>query len=389
MSAITFQTIGTAAANTSAGTTLAVPYPANVALGESLLVGVLVSSATLPTNPTGWTSLQTNTAGGSSPSMRVSIIAATSTEVTASAASGSLNVTTPNGTSQGWMLRMPGVHQTNPTGGVTPTVYSNSAASAAYDLPTLTTDRPGWALVYFAAGNTAAGTFTPPSVPVAFTEDRDIVTATPKATSGHLIWASSGSTGTVNLVSSSSVRGGGILVALQPQSVVSSRATTWTAKASVVSSRATTWNTKVAVASTRATTWNTKAAVAPSRATTWRALASVAPTRATTWRVEASIVATRSTTWRVLKAVPLTRATTWNADGQVVVSRATAWRTISAIPASRPTTWDVLKTVSKNQSTTWNVFYAPPRDLTLTGGRVAPRLVGAQIKPRISGQREP
>lgn len=207
--AITYQGAGTAAANTVAATSLSVAYPTGITAGDVIVLAVGCSNATAPTNPSGFTSGVTGTSGGSSPAFRISYKVATGSE------SGSLSVATPSSTSQGRMFLFRGVDQTTPID-VTGTTFGSSTATAAYNLPTLTTTTTGVTLVWYGGANAASGTWTSPTVPAAFTKVWDALTATPRSGVGYLIWSGSGATGTVNLVSSSSVRGMAGLIALRP-----------------------------------------------------------------------------------------------------------------------------------------------------------------------------
>lgn len=208
--AITYQGAGAAAANTVAATTLNVAYPASIAANDVLVLSVTTNSTTAATTPGGWTGPAgaTGAGTGGSPAFRMAYTLATGSE------SGTLAVTTPSATSQGWMFLLRGVNTANPID-VTTTAFSTTGATA-YNIPTVTTTMTGVALVYCGAGNSSAGSWTPPTVPAAFTEVYDVITASPKSTGGYLIWSGSGATGTVNLVSSASVRGAAGMLAFRP-----------------------------------------------------------------------------------------------------------------------------------------------------------------------------
>lgn len=207
--AITYKGAGTAAANTVSSTTLAVPYPSNIGVGDAIVLWVSSASSTGLTLGADWLIGGQQTAGGNVPRLAVWIKVADGSE------SGSFNVTTGNATSQGRMHLFNGVDCSNPQD-VAATTFGTSSAVTAYDLPTLTTTVTGVCLFYAGAGNAAASTFTPPTNPATFTEEHDVNTTSPHTTAGYLIWSGSGATGTVNLVRAAAVRGTGILIALRP-----------------------------------------------------------------------------------------------------------------------------------------------------------------------------
>lgn len=344
--AITYQGAGTAAANTTAGTSLSVAYPASISAGDVIVLVIGCSNATAPTNPTGFTSQLSGTSGGSSPSFRIS------TKVADGSETGSISVGTPSSTSQGRMLLFRGVDNTTPID-VTGTTFGSSTAVSPYAIPTLTTTTTGATLVYYGMGNAATGSWTPPSGPAAFTEVWDSITITPKSTAGYLIWSSSGATGTVNLTPSASVRGGAGMIALRPAAsttpVSTSRSTTWNVRAGVTRVRSTTWNTIATVNRTRVTTWNVDAIV------------DVSTTRSTTWDTLSTVTRTRATSWDVLTSIATARATSWDALADVTASRATTWDTNALVSAARSTTWRVLATTAVTRATTWAVNRAHTR----------------------------
>lgn len=93
--AVTYQTAGQGPATLTTGnaTSVAVAYPAGVALNELLVLCAITSAASgAITTPTGWTAAKTGSAIGSHMAYGVYTKVATSTEVTASAAAGSLTV---------------------------------------------------------------------------------------------------------------------------------------------------------------------------------------------------------------------------------------------------------------------------------------------------------
>ena len=208
-SGITYEGLSSAR-NSSAATTLNIPYPATDA-DDVLVLFVTVASGTSPTNPAGFTSLGTLDSGGSAPE----ILAAY--RVCDGAETGNLTVTTPSATSHGQLLLFRGVDPTTPID-VTPTTFSTASSVTAYDLPTLTTTVDGVALVYAGLSTSNSGSFTPPTVPAGFTETYDDISNGPGTTSGYLLDEPAGATGTVNLVRSSNLRGAAFLIPLRPLS---------------------------------------------------------------------------------------------------------------------------------------------------------------------------
>jgi hypothetical protein len=208
---ITYQGAGTAAANTTAATSISVAYPSSPQANDVIVLVVGHANSTVPgtSAATGFTRQVSSNAGGSSPSFAMYTRVADGTE------SGSLSVTTQNNTSQARMFLYRSSDPTTPID-VTGTTFSSSTGVTAYDIPTLTTTRAGVALVTAGVGNSAAGTWTPPTNPAQFTEVWDSLTTTPVITTDYLIWSGSGATGTVNLVKSASVRGAAGMIALRP-----------------------------------------------------------------------------------------------------------------------------------------------------------------------------
>lgn len=213
--AITYEGAGTATANASASSTCIVAYPTpagGILAGDLLLLYVGTGSVTLPTTPAGWTLTGVSSdSGGTSPSFRFVY------KIAAGGESGTQTVATPSAQNQGRMWVFRGVDQTTPLD-VAGTVFGSSVGTTAYTMPSLTTTRTGVALIYAAVANGATGSYTPPTVPAAFTETWDSIAANPAVTMGYLIWGSSGATGNVNLVKSNSIRGAAGLVALRPAS---------------------------------------------------------------------------------------------------------------------------------------------------------------------------
>lgn len=90
-----------------------------------------------------------------------------------------------------------------------------STANGNFVFPTQTTTETGVTLFYIASQATVANsTMTPPSTPAAFTEDAER-TSGRNVTAGHLIWASSGATGTMTVVSGVVTRGVGLMVGMR------------------------------------------------------------------------------------------------------------------------------------------------------------------------------
>lgn len=207
--AITYEGAGALFENASAATTQTPAYPAGIAADDIIVLVVSVSSATAPTNPAGFTSQGSGSAGGSSPAYRVSTKVATGSE------SGTVTVTTPNVVGKSQMFLLRGVDTTTLLNAAV-TQLSSSTAITAYNLPTQTTSVTGCLLFGVVIGNAATGTFTQPTVPAAFTEPSDDNSPLPHLGVAYLIWSGSGATGTVNFVRSASTRGAGILLAFNP-----------------------------------------------------------------------------------------------------------------------------------------------------------------------------
>ena len=101
---------GTHVENSTAATTLSVPYPAGITAGDLLLMFVAVNSATTATLPGSWTSIVEGWCGtgSQSPAIRWMYLIAGGSE------SGTVDVTTPNVVGKGRMWRVSGVDQSVP-----------------------------------------------------------------------------------------------------------------------------------------------------------------------------------------------------------------------------------------------------------------------------------
>jgi hypothetical protein len=207
--AIVFEANGTLAENAAASTTLNVPYPATVNAGDVLVLWVACANPNQPTTPGSFVEQIVSKAVTASPCQ---IIA---TRVADGSESGSLAVTTPSATSRGMILRFSGVDNTTPVDD-TPTEIERGSGNTNYNIPAQTASTTGCAIVYAGCVNTTSGTWTPPTTPDTFTEVSDDASPNPKGSIGYLIWSGSGSTGTINLVSSTSTRGGAAAIMLRP-----------------------------------------------------------------------------------------------------------------------------------------------------------------------------
>jgi len=194
------------AVNTTAGTSLPITYPSGIQSGDVLVVWVTSSVATAPGVPSGFTSITTSSAGGSSPSVRLAYRVCDGSET------GTLSCPTNSSTSHGQLLLFRGVDTTSPVVGSD--VFGSATATTAYTIPSIASVT-GAAVVYAGAGNNSTGAFTPPTVPGAFTETYDSVAASPNSGSGYYLGAPAGSTGAIDLTRTNSLRGGAVAVVLR------------------------------------------------------------------------------------------------------------------------------------------------------------------------------
>lgn len=184
---------------TGAGT-LPIPYPAGITAGMALLALWSVQTNTV-NNPSGWNLLAEEDASNASPSVAATVKAATGSE------SGNLNITL-GAAGHGIMVALPGAS-------IVPTdsdSFPRGAASLTFPIPALDL-LGGEFCVVAAAQNSSTGSFT--GVPSGFTEIVDDA-SNPKWVVAYRANMPAGSTGTLTLTSSTSVRGGSIAVALPP-----------------------------------------------------------------------------------------------------------------------------------------------------------------------------
>lgn len=212
---------GTVQSQNTAATTIAVPYPAGVNLGDALVCIVDSNHTAAPTLPSGWTDAGQagyNGTASQTPAGRMFGIIATATEVAASSSAGSLTVAFgATVTGNGIMFVATGVDSTiwATTGTkVTP------AASTTYNIPSLTTPVTGCLLVVNAtAAGPAGSTWNTVTAPATMTEAADQGnTIGPSTAVDWLIWSGSGATGIVPVVRTTSLRGCGAMGALLPAS---------------------------------------------------------------------------------------------------------------------------------------------------------------------------
>lgn len=194
--AITFVAAGAEGVNTSAATSLLVPYPTGLAANDVFVLAVSCSVATPASTPSGgWSSKLSITAGGLSPSLRMWVLKALGSET------GNLTVTTSNSTSHGMIMAYRGVDYRALVDQAS-TEIDSSTGTSNFVIPAQTTSIKGCTIISAGIQNSAAATFTPPSSPAAFTELLDS-SSQPSTTIDHLVaWTGVGSTGTITIVSS-------------------------------------------------------------------------------------------------------------------------------------------------------------------------------------------
>lgn len=213
--AISTPTIGTVSINTSASTTLLVPYPSGLTSSHYMVLGVTLNSAvaTGVTVPTGWTGVfqNSNTSGTNSPAVLLAIKQATGFEI------GNLPVTTASAKSWGQIIAATGVDLTTPQD-VTRTIGDVTSSAFNVGIGTLTPTRSGCLLVYLAGHNSGNDTAT---APAGFTETGDNTgTGGWSGTMGYQIYNSTAATGAVTVVFNGSAKGLGVMLALRPASTV-------------------------------------------------------------------------------------------------------------------------------------------------------------------------
>lgn len=191
----------------SVGTSSAT-YPAGITAGDFLLMWITRSSSTPAALPSGWTDIGTVTAGGSSPSGRWCYKIATGSE------SGSVAVTT-NAKAQILVFR--GIDTTTPI--ADSDSYTSATAVATYPVPAMTAPETGCPVVVLACANSSSATFSPIANPSTQTEVADDAPI-PATQASYVIWAGSGSTGTLTATPSVSARGFGYGLVLKPAATV-------------------------------------------------------------------------------------------------------------------------------------------------------------------------
>jgi len=208
--AITLEEAGTQAAQATGGT-LSVPQPVTGILANDIfLLNVLASSATAPTNPSGYVSRTNGTSGGSSPSFRMS------TKVCTGLESGNQAVTVPSTVpSKGRIFRYRGVDSAVVIDVASPTPFGSSTAVTAYTIPGVTIITPGSVLVTFQVSNAASGAWNTITSPITFIEDWDDIVQLSAGTQ-HAAFVAAGATGNILLTRTSSVRGCAGAVILRP-----------------------------------------------------------------------------------------------------------------------------------------------------------------------------
>jgi hypothetical protein len=209
---------GTKIEQAAVGTTIAVPYPAGVRLDDVLVLFVNVfNTTTLPTLPAGWASDGSigSTGTTAAPTALLCHRAASTADVTASAASGTLSVTIPNNAALGGMIAIPAVDLLQILDVAAMTPLDMTTASANVAMAGLTTVRDSCMLVAGVTNVSPGNTFTPPTAPSAFVEDIEGA-GTRSGEVSHGLAGAAGATGTITAVASGSGKALGFLIALRP-----------------------------------------------------------------------------------------------------------------------------------------------------------------------------
>lgn len=215
--AVSFVNAGAMAEKATGTGTISPAYPAGLAANDLLLLFVGNNNATHTTLPAGWTSIRNvaSTTDTVVPSILVARIFATGSE------SGTLAVTTPTSAANAQILAFRGVDLTTPEDFSNILLDKTATTGTAFTFSAATTTVPGTALIYAIIQNAGFGAWTPPANigSDAWVEDGQGA-AQRSATTGHLLWSGSGSTGTITVTSASGQRGVGVLVGLRPAAAV-------------------------------------------------------------------------------------------------------------------------------------------------------------------------
>lgn len=209
---VSFVAAGAQTENTSASTTLVLPYPAGMVANDLMILFTSVTAANVgaATLNAGWTgiSLHSCTTDSQAPNLYLAYKWATGSE------SGSYSANCASAVGIGQLLAFRGVNLTTPMDTLVGEVDSGTTNSSI--LPSLTTTVANTALVYAGAQNSVANNATPPASPGTFIETADRSAGTRSSTLGYQIWSGSGATGTATISWSGSARNIGAWIALRP-----------------------------------------------------------------------------------------------------------------------------------------------------------------------------
>jgi hypothetical protein len=193
-------------------TSVNLTLPAGAQAGDLAVGGQGGNSATIMGAQTGWTTVlsKASTADTLAPNAFIGHRVIDVTDVSNGFVTMD-NVTSAVGNLGGVLLR-----DVTTTQDFTAAYLDKTGVSANFVFVTQTTTMPGVVIAYIVSQATvASATMTEPSTPAAFTEDAERVTGR-NMTMGHLIWAASGSTGTMTVVSGATTKGVGLMLALRP-----------------------------------------------------------------------------------------------------------------------------------------------------------------------------
>lgn len=196
----------------TAESSTAVPYPATVAAGDiAVLVGSVNNSATLTTNPSGWTQQASTFAVASAAPALPNLYVGTRV-CSGSEGGTTVSVTHANNISAWQILTFSGVDTTTPLD-IAAAIVTPDGGASTVTIPSQTIITAGAALVYAATVSGSSSTATPPS---GFTESGDRGSGTRPLTTGYKLGASAGASGAVAVTFSGSGNLIGVLLALRP-----------------------------------------------------------------------------------------------------------------------------------------------------------------------------
>jgi hypothetical protein len=211
-----FVAAGTYTEKAAGVTTINLPLPAGAAAGDMCVALWGGNSAVMVGTQTGFTTLadHSSTADTLVPDAWIGRKTLTSTDITNGFVT--LNAV-PSAAANGQALVLRGFKTTQDFTAVY--LDKTSTANGNFAFTAQTVSMAGVILIYIVSQNAATGGMTPPSAIAgqAWTEDGDRV-AGRNVSIGHLIMRVSGSTGTITVASSSTARGVGLLIGLQPVS---------------------------------------------------------------------------------------------------------------------------------------------------------------------------